>query len=721
MLVCGLVEWWGRERFGMKHRGKATRRGGQRQVRLLCLESLEQRQLLHAAGAADAEVADLQPAIYATGADAGGGPHVRVFDAATGIERFGFYAYNPEFRGGVRVALGDVTGDGFADIITAAGPGGGPHVRVFDGLTGLQIPGRLGSFMAYDPAFTGGVFVASADFGTGKAEIVTGAGEGGTPRVRLFWDDPSSVPEVGSFLAYNEGFRGGVRVATGDVDSDGDMDIITGAGPGGSPHVRVFANKGSMICALSLPRQCSRLFDPAVGFFAYDPAFSGGVYVASADVNGDQKADIITGAGAGGGPHVKAFSGLDGNHVLTSFMAYHPKFLGGVRVGADDLNGDGRAEIHTAPGPGRDADIRSFDALTGQVLTDRKAYENFLGGAFVAGLNGPQFEPINQSPVSLGSVEFFSVPADAPNSVFNFNGLFGDPDDVGTLVRFDTTLGSFGVELYDAAAPATVANFLNYVRDGDYDDSLIHGIVDDVFMRGGGYQFPGFGEVPADPAVANEALLANRRGRLAMAPPPGNPNGATSQWIINLEDNSAALDADHTVFGRVFPIHVVADIANVRTFDLRNRTDVGPNRAAFGRFPLRNYTDADYAAGAPITENNVVLVNTIVEDPSLTGAFGGDRELTLTARSSNPGLVSVSLNNGFLTLDYNNSGSGVARITVRATDVHGAFAESIFDVRVERPPGSFFPPSSDEPPKSNDCGCGGSAAPSDAVFAAWDG
>jgi hypothetical protein len=77
--------------------------------------------------------------IQVVGADAGGGPHVRVFDAGTGVEKFSFFAYDPDFTGGVRVAAGDVTGDGVADIITGARPGGGPQVRVFDGVTGAQV------------------------------------------------------------------------------------------------------------------------------------------------------------------------------------------------------------------------------------------------------------------------------------------------------------------------------------------------------------------------------------------------------------------------------------------------------------------------------------------------------------------------------------------------------------------------------------------------------
>src|SRR5262245_17691584 len=87
------------------------------------------------------------------------------------------------FFGGVRIASADVTGDSVADIITAAGPGGGPHVRVMSGATGKDSL----NFMAYDPAFSGGVFVAAGDVtGDGLADIVTGTDKGGVPQVKVF-------------------------------------------------------------------------------------------------------------------------------------------------------------------------------------------------------------------------------------------------------------------------------------------------------------------------------------------------------------------------------------------------------------------------------------------------------------------------------------------------------------------------------------------------------
>jgi hypothetical protein len=98
-----------------------------------------------------------------TGAGEGGGPHVRIIDLQTGAELFSFFAFTPGFTGGVRVAAADVNGDGIADVIVSPGPGGGPHVRIFDGAALLtQSLVELFGFMAYNVAFSGGVYVAAA-------------------------------------------------------------------------------------------------------------------------------------------------------------------------------------------------------------------------------------------------------------------------------------------------------------------------------------------------------------------------------------------------------------------------------------------------------------------------------------------------------------------------------------------------------------------------------
>src|SRR5262249_19049371 len=138
------------------------------------------------------------------------------------------------FRGGVRVATGDVTGDFADDIICAAGPGGGPHVKVFDGATGALVR----EFFAYDANFAGGVNVAAGDVDrAGKADVIAGTGAG-TAHVKVF--DGATGALVREFFAYDPAFQGGVWVAAGDVDADDFADVVTGAGPGGGPHVKVF-------------------------------------------------------------------------------------------------------------------------------------------------------------------------------------------------------------------------------------------------------------------------------------------------------------------------------------------------------------------------------------------------------------------------------------------------------------------------------------------------
>ena len=124
------------------------------------------------------------------------------------------------------------------------------------------------------------------------------------------------------FLSYGENFRGGVNVTTGDIDGDGKDEIITGAGPGGGPHVRLFDSGGKVLGQ----------------FFAYNKNFRGGVNVASGDVDNDGLAEIITGAGPGGAPHVIAFE-TDGK-LIGSFYAYEEKFSGGVSVGVVAINNE---------------------------------------------------------------------------------------------------------------------------------------------------------------------------------------------------------------------------------------------------------------------------------------------------------------------------------------------------------------------------------------------
>jgi hypothetical protein len=170
-------------------------------------------------------------------------------------------AYDPAFRGGVSVAAGDTTGDGNADIITGAGPGGGPHVRVFEGVTGAAVR----SFFAYDLAFRGGVNVGALPGIFGATGIVTAPGAGGGPDIRVF--GPTGVNEFDRFLAYDPKFTGGVTVGAAAIGPNGTYAILTGAGPSGGPHVKAFSPR-----FMTPPTELQ-------SFLAFDPGFTGGIFV----------------------------------------------------------------------------------------------------------------------------------------------------------------------------------------------------------------------------------------------------------------------------------------------------------------------------------------------------------------------------------------------------------------------------------------------------------
>src|SRR5262249_41843945 len=110
-----------------------------------------------------------------------------------------------------------------------------------------------------------------------------------------------------------------------------------------------------------------------------------GVFVAAGDTNGDGHADVITGAGAGGGPHVQVFDGNNLSHVLSSFLAYAANFTGGVTVAAEDVNGDGKKDIITGAGPSGGSHVKAFTATDPAVLLDSflALDPGFLGGVFV--------------------------------------------------------------------------------------------------------------------------------------------------------------------------------------------------------------------------------------------------------------------------------------------------------------------------------------------------
>lgn len=279
--------------------------------------------LPHLPGMSDTYPTDVQPlggqpllqqprGRYAVGTNGGGTAQVNVYDAKTGALLGILNPFGGGYKGGVNVATGDVNGDGVEDVVVAAGRGAAPDVKVYDGATLKQI----GSFQAYSKTFFGGVTVAVGDVnGDGRADIVTGAGVGSAPHVKMFSGAELfaksakamavAVPVARmNFFAFDASARGGVGVSVGDVNGDGYGDIVVGQGPGAN-GVRAFSGKGGATLMDLKP---------------FGAGFDGGVSVAVGDVTGDGKADIITGAMRGdatvkvfsNGSEVAAYKAFDG-------------------------------------------------------------------------------------------------------------------------------------------------------------------------------------------------------------------------------------------------------------------------------------------------------------------------------------------------------------------------------------------------------------------------
>lgn len=377
---------------------------------------------------------------YATGAGAGSQPRVRVYEATTGLLKYDFLAYESTFTGGVRVATGDLTGDGIDDIATAPARGGGPRVKVFDGKTGIL----LEDFFAVDSSFRGGAYIAIGDINganntvngnvVGPAvvrnDLIVGAGEGGGPRVTVYsganinttpigtgGNSTFSTSVIGDFFAYDINSRAGVQVAAGNTSGITDNNkrdfIVTGPGVGGGPQIRVFDGR-------KVDGGFSAFPPSETSFFGFSPNSRSGASVAVGQFRGDGRADIVVGSGDGS-PIVRVFDGRSGAQLrelivpaadspsgsvpgttsgtsastnfggstgggLVSGSAGRGQERGGARVAVQDRNNDGLSDIVAAIGAGSAPRVRIFDGNSFTELDNFIAYPaSFLGGVYVGG------------------------------------------------------------------------------------------------------------------------------------------------------------------------------------------------------------------------------------------------------------------------------------------------------------------------------------------------
>jgi FtsP/CotA-like multicopper oxidase with cupredoxin domain len=342
--------------------------------------------------------------IYATGAGAGGAPQVNVYSSLDNSLITSFLAFESGFSGGVSTAVADVNNDGYSDLICGAGAGGGPRVIVFNGATNFTTV--LQDFFAFDPSFRGGVDVAGADFNVdGFADIVASAGPGGGPEVRVF--DANTLNVLTQFYAYDPSFSGGVTVATGETDGSGLSSLITGAGPGGGSHVKIWRN-ALMYTIGSTPilpgAQTISTFTLTGQFMAYESAYTGGVNVSTGLVGGMSQGGfdrIITGT-INGAPLVSVWQAMDNMDpfpmsatpssdytMQSSFFAFNSNDTSGVFVGAVD--GSTGSDLIVTQGKGSNV-LNRYSFLPG---TEAPTFEDefspfpigFLGGISLGGSN----------------------------------------------------------------------------------------------------------------------------------------------------------------------------------------------------------------------------------------------------------------------------------------------------------------------------------------------
>ncbi|PJA47385.1 hypothetical protein CO172_01725 [Candidatus Uhrbacteria bacterium CG_4_9_14_3_um_filter_36_7] len=267
--------------------------------------------------------------------DQGSIPLVRRY-TYSGVKLNEFYAYDQAFLGGVRLAVGDVNGDGQEEIITVPGKGGGPQVRIF-----TKEGKVISQFFAGLETDRIGLFVSVADVdGDGQKEILVASDIGGNGEIKTYtWQGEL----IDRFFPFGNTYES-IHLTSADIDADQKDEIIvlTKVPKQNFLMVRVFASTGLIK-------------------YEFVIAHTGQTnpFINAGDLNGDGNMEIILGMNSGLKPEIRIFS-QDGQ-ILQSFLAYNEGFNGGVRVFARDLNQDGIDEIWTGAGPSGGPHVRSFN------------------------------------------------------------------------------------------------------------------------------------------------------------------------------------------------------------------------------------------------------------------------------------------------------------------------------------------------------------------------
>ena len=232
----------------------------------------------------------------------------------------------------------DIDHDGVNEVIAGAPRGQKPYVRVY------KADGTLEKeFLAYAETFTGGVNITACDLVPGgDLELVTGAGYTGSPHIRTFDSTGNALPT--NFDAYNVTFKGGANVACGDVDADGQADIVTGPGVTGGPDIKVFSNTGTL------------KYEMFTGS-ASDPV---GAYVAVGNIDGTAGDEIVTSPVSAGIHGITTLAVRKGRlSFLTAFpVALTPSLSSPITLA--DVSADPGFEIAIVKKTGPDITVQSY-------------------------------------------------------------------------------------------------------------------------------------------------------------------------------------------------------------------------------------------------------------------------------------------------------------------------------------------------------------------------
>jgi cyclophilin family peptidyl-prolyl cis-trans isomerase len=261
--------------------------------------------------------------------------------------------------------------------------------------------------------------------------------------------------------------------------------------------------------------------------------------------------------------------------------------------------------------------------------------------------------------------------------------LFTDADMSNSLITFNTSAGPINVQLFDTQAPQTVANFLDYINQGAYNNDIFHRLPTPPFvLQGGGFTFNStthtLTPVNAGPNVPNEFDNTNRPnvvGTIAMAKLGGDPNSATSQFFFNIVDNTQELGGTNnggfTVFGKVVS---GADQRVINTFSAFPVQNQSKTNSALDTLPLQNYTGTNFPTDA--TAANFALIN------SVTVVRNTEQLSYSIVSNDNSAIVTATIKQGQLDLKPTGVGTGTANIVVQATDLAGQTATVTFTVTV---------------------------------------